>query len=146
MDENEARLMGVVQQSEYNGLLFDDVVPPGTSGTVTVARTGHVLSFPRSDESIISYGLRVARQCNADPQDAANQVGGMTVAAGAIFSKLHLSQENRGNWPEAVDYFFNPVWTEAEKAAEAARLAKWGQVATKLKKKTEPPPEQGEVI
>jgi hypothetical protein len=111
------------------GWRVDDVVPPGTPGTVTIPKTQHTLSLPQPNpadpgrgEMLVGYIARVSKQCGAAT---------FPTGLGALFlGTAHLFQPGRPHdtagtyWPEAADRYYNQAayQTAEQNAADARAL------------------------
>lgn len=115
-----------------SGWRVDDIVPPGTPGTVTLPKTGHTLSLPQPNpadpthgEMLIGYIARVHKQCGSPtfPQG----LGALFLGTEGLFAPGKPWDAAGTYWPEAADRFYNreAYMTDAEKAAQAAANQQW---------------------
>lgn len=117
-----------------SGWRVDDIVPPGTPGTVTLPKTGHTLSLPQpSDdptnpgkgEMLMGYIARVHKQCGSPtfPQG----LGALFLGTEGLFAPGRPWDAKGTYWPEAADKFYNreAYMTDAEKAALATSNQQW---------------------
>lgn len=117
-----------------SGWRVDDIVPPGTPGTVTLPKTGHTLSLPQPSpdpnnpgrgEMLMGYIARVHKQCGEPtfPQG----LGALFLGTDGLFAPGRPWDAKGTYWPEAADKFYNreAYMTDAEKAAQAAANQQW---------------------
>jgi hypothetical protein len=108
-----------------NGFRVDPVVPTGTYGTVTLPKTGHVLSVPRLDlqETFVGYCIRVLDQATDGKGDEyKNGLGGLFLGYPGV-------NPDGSNWPERADAYFNikAYMTPEQKEQEARSAQQWAE-------------------
>lgn len=106
----------------------DAIVPAGTAGTVTLPKTGHVLSLPQpaAGELLMGYALRVCAQAMGDYKT----VAGLLIAQSA----LHSFGPTPDAWPAMVDEYFNTraYMTADELSRQDNAAAGWNDVYAAL--------------
>jgi hypothetical protein len=115
--------------------LVDPIVPTGTEGTVTLPKTGHVLSLPQPLlEGLASYIWRVRVQCGA--ADSADIRGALMFNVSALSDRFGGYKADGSNWPETADFTFNPnaYYSAEEKAKIDAAKAAWDAAREKIRK------------
>lgn len=104
--------LDAVTHQIIGGRRIDDIVPPGTPGTVLLPKTGHVLSLPQPGpvygeaEMWAGYVNRVQLQCGGEPGDYTAR---MWQAGDAMFKDLGGFKTDGSNWAVRADQYFNPL-------------------------------------
>jgi hypothetical protein len=110
-----------------SGVRVDPVVPSGTPGTVTLPKTGHVLSLPQVPaENFMGYCTRVVDQCSGNEATLGALLGGMS----DFLFPQGFNPDGTG-WPEGADKFYNvrAYMTPEEVARDAGLKAQWDALA-----------------
>jgi hypothetical protein len=101
---------------------------PATGNTLPLPEPPHPSGDPKRSEMFGGYLDRVATAAHAEEfqrQQIGSLFGG---AAAALFQRFGgFDHNNRANWPQAADYFYNEpaYWTADERRANAAARAAW---------------------
>lgn len=110
-----------------SGVRVDPVAPSGTPGTVTLPKTGHVLSLPQVPaENFMGYCTRVVDQCSGNEATLGALLGGMS----DFLFPQGFNPDGTG-WPEGADKFYNvrAYMTPEEVARDAGLKAQWDALA-----------------
>jgi hypothetical protein len=130
------------QAFDINGLLVfakqignnqvDPILPRGFPGTVTMEKTGHVLSLPHPElgETFVPYCQRVSEQAHGQQVT----VGALFAGTAGLFARFGGFKADGSNWPEAADCFYNlrSYMTEAERKAADEAAASWHVVYERM--------------
>jgi len=108
------------------GFQVDPVVLPGAPNTVSLPRTGHVLSAPRPEEGLLAYALRVHAQAGGDFKTVAG--------LGATTSSLSSYGPTPDSWPAMVDEYYNTraYMTPEELAKQEIAAQGWAGVYARM--------------
>jgi hypothetical protein len=127
-----------------SGWRVDDVVPSGTPGTVTLPKTGHVLSLPQPNpadpphgEMFIGYVARVHKQCG-DPTFPQG-LGSLFLGVGHLFDPARPWDAAGTYWPEAADKYYNQLVYETpyERELRLRSVQQWSDYDEAMKKRGE---------
>jgi hypothetical protein len=98
---------GEISWYSDGGNRVDNIVAPGTRGTVTLPLTGHVLSLPQiGEENLTGYVNRTRAQCG---HPGAWDVGAFTAGGGGTYAASQFGgfKADGSNWPRIADWLFN---------------------------------------
>ena len=129
-----------------SGWRVDDVVPSGTPGTVTLPKTGHVLSLPQPSpdptnpgkgEMLMGYIARVHKQCGEPtfPQG----LGSLFLGTEGLFAPGRPWDAAGTYWPEAADKYYNRLAYESDYERELRLRAttQWNEYDAEKKRQAD---------
>lgn len=130
----------LVHARTYGNARVDPVVGPDCPNTVTLPKTGHTLSLPRTDlgEMFMGYATRVADQATGgNGNQYLSGIGAMFLGTGTYFERAGGGPFNPdgSNWPGAADCYFNmrAYMSPEEKAKDDSSKQGWAEYDEKIK-------------